>query len=558
MKKCITLCMMLLFTLMSIPILSLDLGDVNADRNVDIVDALLIAQVYVGLRVPDFYEDAADVNCSGEFDIVDALLIAQFYVGLLPELKCPEPLIPEISIIKPDSQEITSGTDPGYVLYGGEPETMVFTIHNTGNETLQLSTYPPVRISDEGTSHNCIAITQQPATIINSGDSTTFIVQFVPDSTLYTERKSLITIESNDPDEPVYEFSVIGYNIDTYVDYFDENPAVKDHTVNIFNTQTLNNFLAFISQLELNGSITIDEPVALQNAIPPEGPSTIYLTQDEHWAILGAKAAHAIWVDRNNLVPWKLGAYNPGDLVGLFANAELFRTISGAFYSVVDYSPTDVYGYMVENSLIGTTILETFHNVYDDLRSTDDKISFLHGSESYGDPTTVYSLYEAVTTYSDRGCKVARLGCQSMTRIMVGLLRSVNIPGTITTNGTWFLSGHSSAVWQCVQLVMPHGDDIYTATLRKTPTNEMLTPMSIYTDPSYTDVCGTDPYRIARRHTALRAFTYPDKWTISRCCDPEKYEYVDCLDYITREYGTVLTPAEIDAFVYIMTNNYCQ
>lgn len=59
-------------------------GDVNDDGQVDIVDALLVAQFYVGLDVT-IDEDAADVNCDEAVDIVDALLIAQYYVGLISE-----------------------------------------------------------------------------------------------------------------------------------------------------------------------------------------------------------------------------------------------------------------------------------------------------------------------------------------------------------------------------------------------------------------------------------------------------------------------------------------
>ena len=56
-------------------------GDVNDDASVDIVDALLTAQYYVGLNPQGFLQDTADVSADGAIDIVDALLIAQFYVG---------------------------------------------------------------------------------------------------------------------------------------------------------------------------------------------------------------------------------------------------------------------------------------------------------------------------------------------------------------------------------------------------------------------------------------------------------------------------------------------
>jgi hypothetical protein len=58
------------------------LGDVNSSGSVDIVDALLVAQYYVGLNPAGFVVANADVNKDGSIDIVDALRIAQCYVGL--------------------------------------------------------------------------------------------------------------------------------------------------------------------------------------------------------------------------------------------------------------------------------------------------------------------------------------------------------------------------------------------------------------------------------------------------------------------------------------------
>jgi gluconolactonase len=63
-------------------------GDVNSNGSVDIVDALLIAQYYVGLNPANFSAANADVNCSGSIDIVDALLVAQYYVGLITIFPC--------------------------------------------------------------------------------------------------------------------------------------------------------------------------------------------------------------------------------------------------------------------------------------------------------------------------------------------------------------------------------------------------------------------------------------------------------------------------------------
>lgn len=59
------------------------LGDANGSGAIDIVDALLVAQAYVGLNPSGYQACAADATRDGAADIVDALLIAQCYVGLV-------------------------------------------------------------------------------------------------------------------------------------------------------------------------------------------------------------------------------------------------------------------------------------------------------------------------------------------------------------------------------------------------------------------------------------------------------------------------------------------
>jgi GH35 family endo-1,4-beta-xylanase len=59
------------------------LGDVNGNGTVDIIDALQIAQYYVGITPSGFIATNADVNKDGSIDIIDALKIAQCYVGLI-------------------------------------------------------------------------------------------------------------------------------------------------------------------------------------------------------------------------------------------------------------------------------------------------------------------------------------------------------------------------------------------------------------------------------------------------------------------------------------------
>jgi hypothetical protein len=63
-------------------------GDVNSDGAVNIVDALQIAQHYVGNTPANFNQAAADVDCNGSITIVDALQVARYYVGLISGFAC--------------------------------------------------------------------------------------------------------------------------------------------------------------------------------------------------------------------------------------------------------------------------------------------------------------------------------------------------------------------------------------------------------------------------------------------------------------------------------------
>jgi hypothetical protein len=70
------------------------MGDVDGSGTIDIVDALLVAQAYVGLNPANYNDACADVDCSDSANIVDALLVAQLYVGLISSFPCdvtPEP-----------------------------------------------------------------------------------------------------------------------------------------------------------------------------------------------------------------------------------------------------------------------------------------------------------------------------------------------------------------------------------------------------------------------------------------------------------------------------------
>ncbi|MBN2735855.1 MAG: hypothetical protein JXR70_02665 [Spirochaetales bacterium] len=97
-------------------------GDVDASGVVNIVDALLIAQNYVGTAVESFDAAMADVNGDEAINIVDALLVAQFYVGLIDELPGCGGVI-----VNPDEYDCT------YI-----PEWSATEIYQPGSQVKQL------------------------------------------------------------------------------------------------------------------------------------------------------------------------------------------------------------------------------------------------------------------------------------------------------------------------------------------------------------------------------------------------------------------------------------
>ncbi len=327
---------------------------------------------------------------------------------------------------------------------------------------------------------------------------------------------------------------------DGYSRYLQENPAVARSAFDRLDGTSRCLLASFLQELDATGAIQLEPPAAM--GALPAGASSVAVTAAEARRIVAAKTAHAFWIDHEGIVPWRLEEYAEEELRGLFDPVLLLD--SGRFLSVVDHSPSEVFRYASDKDLLRADRLATVSAVLDDLRA-----DFYHGSPSYGDPATAYTLRDALTVYSDRGfllARIARIGCHSMARITVGVLRSLNIPGTVVTSG-WFLPGHATGVWPAIERVMPHGDDIYRGDLRAIPSAELLPGFSFYDDPGHQLVCGSDRPCLSLRHRALGAIAHPADWVRSRCCDPARYGYASCEDYLVADYGAWLTAEEIAA-----------
>ncbi|MBN2736091.1 MAG: cellulase family glycosylhydrolase [Spirochaetales bacterium] len=87
-KKLFSAFIFLALSLLSVSLSAQSLGDVDHSGKVNVVDALLVAQYYVGLNPDNFDKALADVDCSLRVDIVDALFIAKVYVGIINGFPC--------------------------------------------------------------------------------------------------------------------------------------------------------------------------------------------------------------------------------------------------------------------------------------------------------------------------------------------------------------------------------------------------------------------------------------------------------------------------------------
>ena len=126
-------------------------------------------------------------------------------------------------------------------------------------------------------------------------------------------------------------------------DYFAANPAVSNVSLGTFDQTTLDYFWVYQNCLAASGTIEMDVPVNTPADTATNGTGNVYLSTTEALRIQAAKAAHAVWLDKQGKVPWRLRDYAPDHLQGLFAKTNLFNPQSSTvFYcsSVVDHSPT--------------------------------------------------------------------------------------------------------------------------------------------------------------------------------------------------------------------------
>ncbi|MGB4269117.1 MAG: choice-of-anchor D domain-containing protein [Spirochaetota bacterium] len=108
--------------------------------------------------------------------------------------------------------------------------TRTFTIRNNGSTDLVLQSTPPVIIS--GPNKNLFTVETSPATTISPSSTTQFTVRFNPQVLADTgDKTATVVIQSNDPNIPLYTFTVTGKGTTPHISVSDGvNPILKGGT----------------------------------------------------------------------------------------------------------------------------------------------------------------------------------------------------------------------------------------------------------------------------------------------------------------------------------------
>ena len=108
------------------------------------------------------------------------------------------------------SASSSDGTDFGIVSSNGGTAENTFTIENSGDKPLNLTTDPRVVIS--GADASAFSVTTDAAAVINVNSSTTFKIKFEPNSA--GVKTALVTVANDDSDEGTYTFAIQGTGAD--------------------------------------------------------------------------------------------------------------------------------------------------------------------------------------------------------------------------------------------------------------------------------------------------------------------------------------------------------
>jgi hypothetical protein len=181
-----------------------------------------------------------------------------------------------------------------------------------------------------------------------------------------------------------------------------------------------------------------------------------------------AKLAHALYVDINDLVAWKLNNFTEDDLrllldpLYIYAGSyDLGESPAAHDYYISDHSPYRAYAQAVLDYGDNTNLFQAVSSLDKDFVEP-----FRHSTT--GAPTDPYWVVDVVDVLTVNPARPTegtffRSGCQSAARAMVALARSLNIPSMVIQGATFSASvNHASAVFPTLNRIYAHADYMYT------------------------------------------------------------------------------------------------
>lgn len=238
--------------------------------------------------------------------------------------------------------------------------------------------------------------------------------------------------------------------------YMQCHPVIKSLTLDVFNDATDDYFWTFLAD---NGTTNIDVPAQLQQYLDYETAGTFQTTirqeiqfeLDEYYQTLAAHAALRIYHDKNGTFLWDLESnFTSDELDGFFSSTD--GPFDGQFlgkykqFYAADYNPISVYNYSEDNNINANNPLTLLYQIINDTRGNNILPWFRHSVNTEGYYRLATSVYRGLTLdtdyqYYDSNTpprRVARQGSHSMSRIILALWRSRNLPGHMGIDGEWY------------------------------------------------------------------------------------------------------------------------
>ena len=195
------------------------------------------------------------------------------------------------------------------------------------------------------------------------------------------------------------------------------------------------------------------------------GTDIVDYTEAEATTTYCAKVAHALKLEVDRTLPWRLADYYVEELSELFDPTKVFRTWDHAPEwatqdEICDHSPSIAYALASTNIVGAETTTWAVGMLIENIGR-----QFIHSYAS--DPTWVVHLDDAMVD------KISRGGCHFAAPLIQALCRALNIPSTlidggVTSGQSWFAgAGHGSLAFPGVGrgFMLAHADHIYTGSL---------------------------------------------------------------------------------------------